>query len=121
VLTLIPDLPAGVVGVEARGKVTTEDYEQVLVPAVDSALAAAGGKVRILYVLGSDFPDFSAGAVWQDTKLGLGRIRSWERVAVVTDAEWLRHAVHGLGWMMPGDVRVFASDELGDARAWVTT
>ena len=119
--TLIPDLPPGVVGVEAHGEVTTSDYDQVLRPAVDAAQAAsADGKVRILYVLGPDFPDFSAGAAWQDTKLGLGKIRSWERIAIVTDADWLRHAVHGLAWMMPGDVKVFGADVLEDAQAWVT-
>ena len=30
-LTLIPDLPSNVVGVEADGKVTSEDYERLLV------------------------------------------------------------------------------------------
>ena len=36
-LSLIEDLPAGVVGIEAGGKVTAEDYEQVLIPAVEAA------------------------------------------------------------------------------------
>jgi hypothetical protein len=31
VLTLIADLPEGVVGVEAHGKVTADDYEEVLI------------------------------------------------------------------------------------------
>jgi hypothetical protein len=121
-LTLIPDLPEGVVGVEAQGQVAASDYEQVLVPAVDAARQAAGeGKVRLLYVLGSDFPDYTSGAAWEDTKLGLGRIRSWERIAIVSDADWLRRAVHGLGWMMPGDVKVYGADEVDAARAWVTS
>jgi hypothetical protein len=38
VLTLIEDLPPGVVGVEAHGNVTAGDYERVLVPAVEAAL-----------------------------------------------------------------------------------
>jgi hypothetical protein len=35
-LTLIADLPKDVVGVEAHGKVTADDYERVLIPAVDA-------------------------------------------------------------------------------------
>jgi hypothetical protein len=121
-LALIPDLPATVVGVEAHDKVTAEDYENVLIPAVEAAESASSdGKVRMLYVLGAEFPDFSAGAAWEDTKLGLGRLRHWERIAVVADAQWLRRAIHALGWAMPGEVRVFASDELDEARAWVTS
>jgi hypothetical protein len=121
-LTVIPDLPAGVVGVEAEGQVTAGDYEQVLVPAVDAARKATPeGKVRMLYVLGSDFPGYTTGAAWEDAKLGLGQIRTWERIAIVSDADWLRRAVHGLGWMMPGEVHVFGMDERDAARAWVTS
>jgi hypothetical protein len=121
-LKLIPDLPAGVVGVEAEGQVTATDYDRVLKPAVDAAGQTVGdGKVRLLYVVGSDFPDYTAGAAWEDAKLGLGRIRSWERIAIVGDAEWLRRAIHGLGWMMPGEVRMFTTAEADDARAWVTS
>jgi hypothetical protein len=120
VLTLIEDLPEGVVGVEAHGKVTADDYEQVLVPALDAARERSG-RVRILYVLGQDFPDYTAGAAWEDTKLGLGHLRAWERIAIVTDADWLHRAVHGLGWMMPGEVKVFRGSELDSAREWVTS
>jgi hypothetical protein len=122
VLTLIPDLPPGVVGVEAQGKVTAEDYEHVLVPAVEAAQAAsADGRVRILYVLAHEFPDYTAGAAWEDTKLGLSRLRSWERIAIVSDADWLHHAIHGLGWMMPGGVKAFERKHIDQARAWVTS
>lgn len=121
-LELIQGLPRGVVGVEARGKITTEDYERTLIPAVETARAAsANGKVRILYVLGHDVPDYSAGAAWEDTKLGLGHLRAWERIALVTDAAWLHHAIHGLGWMIPGDVKAFTLEDVDEARAWVTS
>jgi hypothetical protein len=120
-LTLIDDLPETVLGVEATGEVTAEDYETVLVPAVEAAIRAAdGGKIRILYVFGHDFPSYSAGAAWQDTKLGLGHLRSWERIAIVGDADWLRRAIHALGWTMPGEIRMFGAGEVEAARAWLT-
>jgi len=119
VLTLIEDLPPGVVGVEAHGNVTAGDYERVLVPAVEAALRH-GGNLRLLYAFGDDFPDYSAGAAWQDTKLGLGHLRSWERIAIVGDADWLRRTLHALGWALPGEVMMFPSGELDAARAWLT-
>ncbi len=118
-LKLIEDLPDGVVGVEAHGKVTAEDYENVLVPAVEAA--RKDGKVRLLYVFGDDFPDYSAGAAWEDAKLGIGHLRSWERIAVVSDEDWLRRAIGGLGWLMPGEIKVFETDDLDDAREWVAS
>jgi hypothetical protein len=121
-LTRIAGLPATVVGVEAHVRVTVEDYEVVVVPAVKAAEAASSdGKVRVLYVLGREFPEFPAGAAWEATKLAFGRARGWERIAVVGDAAWLGWAIRVVGWAMPGQIRVFASDQLGDARGWVTS
>jgi hypothetical protein len=110
-------LPDDVLGLEAVGKVTEEDYEQVLTPAVEAKIAAHG-KVRCVYVLGEEFEGWTFGAMWQDAKLGGSELRKWERIAVVTDTDWIRHAVSGLGWMIPGDVRVFPVAELDAATAW---
>ena len=120
-LKLIEDLPETVIGVEADGKVTSEDYEKLLVPAFEAARAAStDGKVRVLYVLHDDFPDYTTGAMWQDTKLGLGHLRAWERIALVCDAEWLRKSLRAFAWMLPGEVKAFELDDLDDAREWVT-
>jgi SpoIIAA-like len=121
-LSRILGLPATVVGVEAHEKVTAEDYEKVLIPAVKAAEAASTDrKVRVLVVLGRDFREFTAGAAWEDTKLALGRFRRWERIAVVGDAVWLRRASQVAGWAMPGEIRVYAPGRFNDARAWVTS
>jgi len=120
-MKLMEGLPPGVVGVEAEGQVTAEDYETVLVPAVEAARASApDGHVSLLYVLGHEMPDYTVGAGWQDAKLGLGRLRSWNRIAVVSDTDWVRHAIHSVGWLVPGDVAVYPVQELDEARAWVT-
>jgi hypothetical protein len=121
VLELIEGLPDGVVGVEAHGQISAADYEQVLIPAFSAAQAkSANGKVRVLYVLGHEFGGITAGGALKDAELGLGRLRTWERIAIVSDADWIRRAIHGLGWMMPGDVRVFGAEEIDAARSWVT-
>ena len=120
-LELIQGLPAGVVGVEAKGEITADDYTNVLIPAFESVQRASpDGKVRILYVLGRDFPGITAGGALKDAELGLGKLRSWERVAIVSDADWLRRAIHGLGWMVPGEVQVFATKDRDTAQAWLT-
>jgi hypothetical protein len=116
VITVIEDMPVGTVGLRASGKVTEEDYQNVLVPAVNAALAA--GKVRLLYVLSEEF-SYSPGAMWADTKLWFKDLKGWERVAIVSDADWLENAVKAFGWMMPGEVKVFESDDVRDAKAWL--
>ena len=57
--------------------------------------------------------------MWDDTKLGLRHWDGFERVAVVTDAGWLRDLVRGFGVFLSCPVKVFATAELQDARRWL--
>jgi len=118
VIETIPDLPENVLGFSAKGTVTAEDYESIIIPAVE-ALFARQRKVRFLYHLGQDFSGFEAAAVWDDTKLGLRHLTGWERVAVVSDVEWIRGAVRVFGLAIPGQVRVFPDRELAQAKRWI--
>jgi hypothetical protein len=118
VLERIENLPDNVLGFVAKGKLTGDDYDRILIPAVDQALASHD-KIRLLYVLGEEFDGVTGGALWDDTKVGFSHITRWEKIAVVTDKEWLRHAVDIFGYLIPGEVKGFTSSELTDARAWV--
>lgn len=100
---------------EARGKVTAADYETILIPAVEQALKEHD-KVRLLYHLGDAFSGFEAEALWDDAKVGLRHLTSWERIAVVTDVAWIRSAATAWGATMPGQVRIFTNAELSAAK-----
>jgi hypothetical protein len=113
----IADVPGGVLGFEAVGEVSAEDYRDVVVPAI-AALGESGGEARVLLVLGPRFERFSAGAMWQDAKMAFQHVR-WARAALVTDVEWVRHLTGAFGWMVPGEFRTFAVAERAAATAWV--
>lgn len=117
---MLPDLPDKVVGFRAVGEVKSDDYEETLLPAVDAAIAKSG-KIRFLYVLDSEFSGYSAGAVWQDTKLGFEHLKAFGKIAVVTDTSWVTDGVKAFGWMIPGDVKVYANDQLDEATVWVSS
>jgi hypothetical protein len=115
----ISGLPDSVLGFTAKGTVTANDYESVIIPAVE-ALFSRQSKVRFLYHLGEDFSGFEAAAIWDDTKLGLKHLAGWEKLAVVSDIEWIRVAIKVFGLAIPGHVRVFHNCELAEAKRWVT-
>jgi hypothetical protein len=118
-LERLHDLPDSVVGIKASGEITGENYENVLIPGVETALEG-GRKVRLLYVLGDvKGMGLTAGAAWQDTKVDLGHYNRWEKVAVVSDKELLRHSVNIFGYLIPGEVKAFTSAEEEEARTWV--
>ena len=117
-LERISDLPDSVVGIRASGEVTGDDYRNVLIPAVEAALEG-DKQLRLLYLIEDDVSGFSAGAAWQDTKVGLGHYNRWEKVAVVSDKDWLRHSVDIFGYLIPGEVKAFTHSEEAEARTWV--
>ena len=114
----IPNLPDSVVGVTAKGTVTAADYDSVIIPAVE-AVFARYGKARFLCHLGDEFEGIDAGAAWDDTKLGFKHLTGWEKMAVVTDIDWIRTAIRLFGLAIPGHVRVFRNGELADATRWI--
>jgi hypothetical protein len=114
----IRNLPDNVLGFTAKGMVTANDYDSVIIPAVE-ALFSRQGKVRFLYHLGQDFSGFEAAAMWDDTKLGLKHLGGWEKMAVVSDVEWVRAAIKVFGLAIPGHVRVFHNRDLAEATRWI--
>lgn len=115
----IIDLPEQVLGIKATGEVSAEDYQRVLVPALEEKLRQHR-RVRLLYVLGDGFKGYTGGAAWEDAKVGMKHLTAFERVAIVTDVDWIENMVKALGFALPGEVRVFDDDDLDDARTWIS-
>jgi hypothetical protein len=112
------DMPAGVIGFEASGKMRAEDYRDVVLPALERA--AAGGEVRFVIVM-TDFDGMSGGALWQDLKVGVEHFRAWKRIALVTDIEWMKHMTSLFGWMTPGEVKTFPLAQRDEAVEWAAS
>lgn len=114
----LPNMPENILAFEATGEVTAGDYETVIMPAVESVLRKYK-KVRLLYHLGEGFTGFTAGAIWDDTKVGLKHLTAWEKVALVTDVHWLRNTIKTIGFLIPGTVKLFGNTEMDAAREWI--
>jgi hypothetical protein len=120
VIERIDDMPVGTVGLRASGKLSRDDYRQVLEPALREGIDA--GELRLLFVL-TDFDGLEPGAVPEDVKTGLsawfGHHSAWKRFDLVTDVEWVAKAMHMFAWVAPGEVMIYDLDRLEDARGWV--
>ena len=117
-IQLLPNLPGQVLGVVASGQVDASDYENVFIPAIEAKLKAHG-HIRILYQLGPAFTGFTAGAMWDDMKAGIAHLKAWERIAVVTDMDWVAGATRFFAFAMPCPVRVFPNKEFAEAVHWI--
>jgi len=111
-------MPVGTIGFRASGKLTREDYREVLEPVLRQA--AESGEIRMLFRL-TDFHGLEPAAWFDDVKtglgLGIGHHSAWKRSAIVTDVEWVGKAFQLFAWMTPGEVLVFGLDELEAAKS----
>jgi hypothetical protein len=115
VIEIIEGLPKKVVGIAVKGRVTKEDCRDVLMPAMKKSLQRHD-KIRLYYELSCRFP----GAAWDDLDLGIEHASRCERVAIVTDVAWVRLTVKALRFLIPGEIRVFPTDQAPEGRAWIT-
>ena len=116
------DSPDSVLAVEVVGKLTKQDYQDILDPGL-RALIEGSGEIRCVFVFGDAFTGLTTGGTVEDTKLSIGELvhrdlSKWKRCAVVTNHDWLRHAVSMFRFMMPGEVECFDPPDLPAAIAW---
>ena len=117
-IELLSEYPDNVVALRGHSKVTGEDYERDLIPAIEEKLKLHK-KIRMLYHLGGDFSGYTAAAMWDDAKVGLQHLTAFEKIAVVTDTHWVSEAVKVFGYFIPCPVRTYDNNQLTEAKAWI--
>lgn len=114
----IEDLKDGVIGFHASGVVTKEDYTEIIIPEVEKTLKTHN-KLNVLYVLDEDFDHYAWQALFEDTKIGVMHPLSWEKIAIVTNVEWMLNAVKYMRPFVPFKMKTFLGTQLDDARQWI--
>lgn len=118
-IEVLPDMPEGVTGIRVSGRLCGDDLRGFK-PAMDKLLKT--DQIRIVEVIASDYEGFGQGGLIEDLKLGLGAVfqhhSAFKRIAVVSDKEWVRHTLHALAWMVPGELALFGLDDLDRAKKW---
>jgi hypothetical protein len=115
----IKNLPENVIGFNAKDQVTGDDYEKVLIPLVEEKLKKFK-KLNLLYHLGDEFEKFEPRAMWDDAKVGIMHLHSWNKIAVVTDVSWIRGTSKVFAFLIPCEVKIFANKEIDEAIKWVS-
>jgi len=116
-LELMEPTTGNVVSIRAGGTVTSDDYEGVLIPAI-KAILKSHEKARVLFQLDPE-TSFTAGAMWDDASFGLSHFFSFEKLALVSDIDWINNSIKALGFMMPCPVKIFSPNDLDAAKEWI--
>jgi len=110
--------------IRASGKLTDDDYKDVLIPRMNETLKAHGS-MRLLLYMDDAFEGFEPGAMWEDTKFGFSHLGTavrgkFEKVAVVGGSQWYRRFAQIFGHLMPGEVESFEAADMDRARQWLS-
>jgi hypothetical protein len=117
-LKRMSDMPAGTVGFEAVGKVEDDDFEHAVEPVLRAHIAD-GRRIWLLYLLGPGMREYEGDTLAEEMKFAARHPSSYERVAVVSDEDWLRPALRVLSVLVPGQLRAFPVAQLAAARDWL--
>ncbi len=117
-LRQMTDMPVGTMGFEAVGEVEDDDWEDTVEPVLRQQIAE-GHKLRLLYLLGPGTTEVEGDAVKADTGFRARHASSFDRVAVVSDEDWMRPALSALSFLLPGKARGFRVADLAEAKAWL--
>lgn len=118
-LRRMTDMPVGTIGFEAVGEVEDDDWEETVEPVLRQEIAE-GREVRLLYLIGTAARELEGDAIRADAGFRVRHALSYERVAVVSDEDWMHPALRALSFLLPGKARGFHVRDLGEAKAWLT-
>ena len=116
-LEILPESQGNILGVKAEGKLTKEEFQEILVPRLKAIIAEHGG-VRVLFCLDEDVKGWDLAALEHD---GFGRndLKAFERVATVGATWQLSLEMKMLALLLSGEVRNFSRAELPEAWTWI--
>ncbi len=117
-LKVMQGLQKGIVGIEGSGRITKEDYINVLGPILDKARDKEE-RVAILFYLNETYEGYTPGAVFEDSAMGLKYFNVMKKCAVVTDSALITGAVKLFAPIVPIDFKSYKISELADAKAWL--
>jgi hypothetical protein len=115
---IIPESEGKIIGLRASGKLTDQDYQEVLIPSLET-LINQHGKVRLLCYMDDKFTGVEAGAILDDAKFFLPHKDDFEKMAIVGGPKWVGLIMKLFVPLMKGNVKIFSGEQLSKAWEWI--
>jgi hypothetical protein len=120
VIVFIKDIPENVAGFRATGHVDKQDYEEVLIPAID-ALVKKQGSINFMLVLDTSLDNFTAGAFLKDLAVGLKHFTKWHKMAIISESTAINNFTDVFSYISPGEAKGFRHVQIDEAKKWVSS
>jgi hypothetical protein len=115
---IMPESAGKILGLRATGKLTDQDYQEVLLPTLENLLKQHG-KIRLLCFLDEEFAGLEPGAMWEDAKFFFPHKDDFEKMAIVGGPKWIEVIMKLFAPLMQGEMRTFPQEQLPKAWQWL--
>lgn len=119
-ITHLTDVPANVVAFRATGEVTKDDYDKVVIPAID-ALVAKQDSINFLLIVDTAMKNFTIGALLKDLGVGLKHFTKWHKMAIVSEEADVIKFTDYFSYIAPGEAKGFDHSRIEEAKQWVSS
>lgn len=102
---------------EVSGKVSAENYKNIILPALDIQQKKFK-KINLVYILNTDLKNYSSGALFEDALTGMKFLTSLNRVALVSNHETINNLLEFFSKLLPGTYRGFPLNQKEEAITW---
>ena len=109
-IEILPESSNDLLVTKATGKLTTEDYEKVWIPALDEILKN-NKKIRAVCWFSPEFKGWEAGAIWDDAKFGIKHRNDIAKMAILGGPEWVVWATKLSAHFLKGTIKTFESKD----------
>jgi hypothetical protein len=117
-ITVLPESEGNVLLLKATGKLTDQDYKEVLIPRLETIIKEHG-KARLLLDMGEDFHGWEAGALWDDARFGIEHRKDFEKLGILGGPRWVEWGMKLATVVMTGEIKNFPVTEGDDAMTWI--
>ncbi|WP_341501373.1 STAS/SEC14 domain-containing protein [Gallaecimonas sp. GXIMD4217] len=119
-ITALPRSQGNALAFHLSDHISHDDYQRVLVPAIDKALVDHP-HVLVMLIIDETFQGFSPRALWDDARLGLSHWNGFAGLALVGGPAWLNWALTLFAPLMHCPVRLFAPEATEEAWLWLNS
>ena len=117
-IKVLPESKGSILAISASGKLTDQDYREVLIPRLQ-AIIREHGKVRLLLDMGDEFHGWEPAAAWDDARFGLAHRNDFEKMGVIGGPDWVDWSLKIGALFIGGEIRSFPASKREQALRWI--
>ena len=117
-IEILPETRSDMLVIQASKKLTANDYEHILIPALETILTAHG-KIKGVIYISEDFQGWELKAIWDDAKFGIQHRKDFDKLAIVGGKSWIEWITKMGALLTSAEIKFYEEAQLINAISWV--